>query len=306
MSHLGSRQEPSGGFAFDHGYAAAVTRQFAGQAACHAAAACLSATELGAFLILGVAVASRCAPAQEAPLLGVTEAVRLLRMRGARDPRELLATLESVQLVRVLPESVLGIPLVGLAAKEVPVSATKKRAAPKSRLTSVDGVVRVGTDAADASPVVLRMSLKGGAVAEITEAYVSQLQGSFPRIEVYAKLQRAAAWCAGNVERQKTPAGVPRFLVGWLLSDAERTDVRNAVLQTEGSRNGFGQGGAHAPPDTGTPPASAPLEDDDFGMATVGMAPPAPQPAAQAPAAATGALALRLQQCAEQRKRRAL
>lgn len=134
-----------------------------------------------------------------------------------------------------------------------PAPATK----PAIKPPKPDTHLRVSDTAADRTPVVVTMPIKGGKVAEFTEGYVARMKQLHPTVDVLLEIRKAAQWCEENESRRKTGVGVRRFVSRWLTTAGERQATRRAVIEHQHSRNGFGNGGA-AP----TRPAPAGRDDD--------------------------------------------
>ncbi len=60
----------------------------------------------------------------------------------------------------------------------------------------------------------------------LTDTQVSDWNEMFPRLDGPAECAKARAWILANQTRRKTPKGMPRFLVNWLLR-AERARTMN-------------------------------------------------------------------------------
>lgn len=56
----------------------------------------------------------------------------------------------------------------------------------------------------------------------LTESHLARLQERFPNIDVRSQCRMALAWLEANPGRRKTPRGMPRFLVNWLMRTVDR------------------------------------------------------------------------------------
>ena len=69
--------------------------------------------------------------------------------------------------------------------------------------------------------------LRNGQAWTLTQAQIEAWQADFPALDVPGELRRAHAWCTANPARRKTAAGLPRFLVAWLLrAQTDRASTR--------------------------------------------------------------------------------
>lgn len=288
-------------FAIDHAYAGAVTTKFIDLALGSPLSATMSACELGTLIVLGQLGALRASYDQDSPSFTESEILRVLAMRGVAAPSQMIVALLDMRMLARLVGGRIMLPTLEAAVLATPYSATKKKSKAKPANVVTDGVFRLRCSAEDNSETSVTIPLKGGVVAEVSADYVAALQVSFPKVEIHAKLLRASAWCSGNEARQKTPAGLARFITQWMLRDAEQTDMRAAVIQASNVRNGFGQGGvvsAPAAPDLLVSVGSPPI-DDDFGLGTVVLG-AVPMKSDTPPAQLSLAQRLRMQ--AEQRR----
>jgi hypothetical protein len=262
----------------DPAFVAAAGARFATLVFAHPLLAATPACELGAFFALGQFLLLRGAQSS----IARKDAERALRVRATPQPGQALEALELQGLVSFLEGGLVSLPLLTQALAEVSaesVPSSPKRVVPKKRELVVDGVTRVDMGLADTSAVVARVLLEGGIVAEITQAYVDEQQALFPKVDVLGKFRYAASWAEANPSRRKTAGGIKRYLNGWLLRDVERSDVRNAVMAADNSRQGFGNGGNYAMPTAAPTAAPAPCAatpeaaEDDFGLGDLLEAP---------------------------------
>jgi hypothetical protein len=140
--------------------------------------------------------------------------------------------------------------------------APTKRAAPATSSQSTDPV-RIGASASDESHVVMRLECKGDRFAEFTEAFAASMKPLHPGVDVHVEMLRAAEWCRGKPERRKTLKGARSFITSWLARSSQRHDVTRAVVASSNQRNGFGQGGSHAPMASSSPQPNDSLHDFD-------------------------------------------
>lgn len=57
---------------------------------------------------------------------------------------------------------------------------------------------------------------KGDKTWPLTAAYVAELAGDYPGLDVLGECRSARAWCVANPTKRKTAKGMPAFLVNWL------------------------------------------------------------------------------------------
>ena len=183
-------------------------------------------------------------------------------LKGVPTPNEVLASLVDQGVIDRNPDGYLSCELMNEAIDSFKKLSRPKRRS-KSDVVGNEYYLNAGPD--DESEAVLNVPLQGGITGYVSQNYLRGLQELFPKVDVHGKLLRAVAWCAANNSRKKTPAGLARFLTNWILRDAERTEIRNAVLSAENSRNGFGQGVNSVSEVT----TSTQNPDDDFGLPLV-------------------------------------
>jgi hypothetical protein len=99
---------------------------------------------------------------------------------------------------------------------------------------------------AESDPVVVRLACEGGKVAEITQDYVTYLQGIFSDIETPVQLKLMANWLESNPTKRKTFAGIRRFINSWLKNASAAQSMRRELIKSSAQRNGFGSGGAYS------------------------------------------------------------
>ena len=250
---------------------ASVGHEFAKSILAQPLFAATPACTLGAFFALGQYLLARGASAE----LPFDTAVRTLRLRGVAEPEDVLSSLE-VQLLISMEDGIVEIPLLTEAFEfEAAMNTSRKSKSSPRKFQLIDGEYRLyGGDcrADDTSPILVRIPLKGGAEATITESYLKAEQEAYPAIDVHQAYMNAAKWCEANDAKRKTAVGIRKFLNGWIMRQLERRDVRSAVLATENSRNGFGQGDVRFAPPSSIQGANHPIDgasatvDDDFGM----------------------------------------
>jgi len=68
--------------------------------------------------------------------------------------------------------------------------------------------------------IAMMFPVKGG-VWELTEKKLKEYQATFPGIDCRAEAAKARQWCADNPPKQKTSAGMGRFLNSWLSRASE-------------------------------------------------------------------------------------
>ncbi len=73
----------------------------------------------------------------------------------------------------------------------------------------------------------------------LTVAYVAELAGDFPNLDVPQQCRSARAWALANPSKRKTAKGMPRFLVNWMNEAVRRG-------QTSGQN---GAGGSYDSPE---------------------------------------------------------
>lgn len=64
----------------------------------------------------------------------------------------------------------------------------------------------------------------------LTAAYVAELAGDYPGLDVMAECRKARAWCVANEPRRKTAKGMPAFLVSWFNKAVRDGGPRLAVV----------------------------------------------------------------------------
>ena len=108
--------------------------------------------------------------------------------------------------------------------------------------------VTAGDD--DQSDVAVKIIMKDGMHALLTNGYIASMKPGFPGIDIELHLRRAAQWANDNPGKRKTRRGVRRFCSQWLLTCASKKEIAIAVAQASIDTkpgNGFGGGRALAP-----------------------------------------------------------
>lgn len=136
---------------------------------------------------------------------------------------------------------------------------------PRAKVAQTTGVVRFGRDAMDNSSVAVIVPLMGNKVAEFTDGYAERMKALYPQVDVRIEMLRAANWCADNPTKQKTAQGIRKYMSSWLARATERQDTRAAVVATQNSRNGFGNGSAGYEK-SAKPPFGSPAPHVDHGV----------------------------------------
>lgn len=88
---------------------------------------------------------------------------------------------------------------------------------------------------------VFSMPLLGGKQHPITQEQVEAWGDAYPAVDVLQALKQMKAWCLENQAKQKTRAGVGKFIVNWLTKEqnrgggsAQRTTRRSAAPESRG------------------------------------------------------------------------
>lgn len=146
----------------------------------------------------------------------------------------------------------------------------------------VDGMFRLCSGENDISPVVVRLKLKGGLVAGVTEGFIGTGQNLFPNIDVHSQLLLASAWCEANEGKRKLATGIKKFINSWLTGASTNESIRRSFNSSVNKRNGFGGGGEYRKAaETLQKPAEIiqsgfsfgdDVCDDDFGLSSVNHA----------------------------------
>lgn len=71
------------------------------------------------------------------------------------------------------------------------------------------------------SPVIEKIPLKSGGEKPITADVVDEYSKLYPSLDVVKELRAMRAWCISNPAKQKTKAGVMRFVNGWLAREQD-------------------------------------------------------------------------------------
>lgn len=224
---------------------------------------------------------------EESAILASRRAGRSKRVDVAPRPLIALAAQASaVSPVETQPETQLELlelsstpaTTISLDASEVVIQPAKNitpqavtQQAVKRPLAST-GLTRRFTDSdsnktdSESDPVMVRLTCEGGKIAELTKAYVDNLQETFRHIDALEQLKRAALWCESNPPKRKTFAGLRRFINLWLNSSSKEAEVRKAVVRAGNQKNGFGQGGDYTTADSKLVDAGVQQEStlDDF------------------------------------------
>jgi hypothetical protein len=70
--------------------------------------------------------------------------------------------------------------------------------------------------------LIVRLPMKGGGECHILREQFDGWRASFPDLDVYKCLLAMQAWLWANPDRRKTPRGISRFVVAWLLRESSR------------------------------------------------------------------------------------
>ena len=68
----------------------------------------------------------------------------------------------------------------------------------------------------------MQIKLKGGEVYEVDPVDIRMWGQEFPHVDVEQALRSMAAWCSANPKKRKTQRGVRRFIVSWLMREADK------------------------------------------------------------------------------------
>lgn len=72
-------------------------------------------------------------------------------------------------------------------------------------------------------PVFIELPLKGkGTVHAVTQSELFELRDMYPAVDVAQQLRHMRGWCQANPSRQKTPAGILRFIHAWLSKEQDK------------------------------------------------------------------------------------
>lgn len=74
--------------------------------------------------------------------------------------------------------------------------------------------------------------LKSGNTWALTPEKFAEYQVSFPGVDIEAELRAARQWILDNPTKRKTPAGMPRFLSGWLSRNRKGPSAPIATRQS--------------------------------------------------------------------------
>jgi hypothetical protein len=87
--------------------------------------------------------------------------------------------------------------------------------------------------ASDSGRVLMEFPVVGGKVKvwAFRESHADQLAEAFPGVDVVAQSRKALGWLMANPKKTKTPAGMPKFLFGWM----ERNQNSGGSVASRGS-----------------------------------------------------------------------
>lgn len=77
----------------------------------------------------------------------------------------------------------------------------------------------------DESPILAKLPLRGGGEFEVRQAWVAELEPSYPDVKVVQTILEMKGWCLGNPDRMKTRKGIKRFITSWLQNEQEKGDA---------------------------------------------------------------------------------
>jgi hypothetical protein len=81
------------------------------------------------------------------------------------------------------------------------------------------------------SPVRSVLPLVDGSSFEVTQEHIDSWKSAYPAIDVAQQIESMRVWLDANPRNQKTPAGIERFIVGW-LSKSQNSAGRLKVVET--------------------------------------------------------------------------
>ena len=86
---------------------------------------------------------------------------------------------------------------------------------------------------APSEPAVLTFPVVGSANGHdwpLTQSQIDAWATLYPGVDVLASCRQALAWALANTTKRKTATGMPRFLVGWLTRDQNRSHTGSPAV----------------------------------------------------------------------------